>query len=69
MTSSRPKNKFWWCGLGLILIGSGVFEFFNRSYYNVKYRYLVDVGPYHHEISVITILAGIMLIIWTFKKS
>jgi len=69
MPDPKSKNKVWWCGLGLILIGSGIFEFFNRTYYNFKYRYLVDVGPSHHEISIITIIAGIMLIIWAFKKS
>jgi len=54
--------------MGGILIAWGVFGIFNRSYFNPIWRFFIDIGPYYKEISILTIIVGLAVIVYTARK-
>ena len=62
-------KKVYWIGMaGLILCGWGFFSYFNRTYYNIKFGYHVDLGPYYKEIAIFVFIIGAMLIGLAIRK-
>jgi hypothetical protein len=61
-------DKFFVRAMGLIFIGWGIFGFFNRTVYNLKYGYYFDAGPYYQAYAVVTFLLGVAMVIWSLKN-
>ncbi len=68
MLDQKQLNRFAIRIIGIALLGWGTFGFFNRRFYDFKYGFLVDMGPYYKEFGVVTMILGLVIIIWTFRK-
>lgn len=60
--------RAWLVAMGSICVAWGVFGLFHRSYYNPKWGFYIDAGPYYKETSMIEIIVGIGIIVFAIKK-